>query len=157
MPARFFDDLMNTPTGWRCGHDRLIRRRGDPEWSFVAVLVVNPDGRSYLCQPSCGAVFSVEHFEFTVRAADLVLPDNPLLSLISKARVQDSVIREFGFRLFYAAFGHPKVRWSIVRRLAAIPVIWFSVSKSMRQRVRRYPAASRFRAVPSGHGGNARA
>ena len=66
----------------------------------VAVLVVDPDEAIIFANPAAEQFFQ-SSISSLIKSAlpDLVLPDNPLLSLISKARVQDSIIREFGFRL----------------------------------------------------------
>ena len=66
----------------------------------VAVLVVDPDEAIIFANPAAEQFFQLSISSLIKSTLpDLVLPDNPLLSLISKARVQDSVIREFGFRL----------------------------------------------------------
>ena len=66
----------------------------------VAVLVVDSDGNIVFANPAAEQFFQSSIANLTKSSLpDLVLADNPLLSLISKARVQDSAIREFGFRL----------------------------------------------------------
>ena len=66
----------------------------------VAVVVIDPVGNIAFANPAAEQFFQSSIANLINRSlADLVLPDNPLLSLISKARDQDSVIREFGFRL----------------------------------------------------------
>ena len=66
----------------------------------VAVVVIDPIGNIVFANPAAEQFFQSSIANLIKSSLpDLVLPDNPLLSLISKARDQDSVIREFGFRL----------------------------------------------------------
>lgn len=66
----------------------------------VAVLVVDEDNGIVFANPSAEQFFQTGALTLLRGTlSDLVSEDNPLLSLIAKARGQDNVIREFGFRL----------------------------------------------------------
>lgn len=66
----------------------------------VAVLVVDQNDQIVFANPAAEQFFQIGAATLTrTSLPELVSPDNPLLSLIHKARKQDGVIREFGFRL----------------------------------------------------------
>ena len=66
----------------------------------VAVLVVDQNDAIVFANPSAEQFFQTGASTLLRSALpDLVATDNPLLSLIAKARKQESAIREFGFRL----------------------------------------------------------
>jgi two-component system nitrogen regulation sensor histidine kinase GlnL len=66
----------------------------------VAVLVVAENDRITFANPAAEQFFQSSASTLVKSTLpELVTADNPLLSLIAKARKQDSVIREFGFRL----------------------------------------------------------
>ena len=125
----------------------------------VAVLVVDPDEAIIFVNPAAEQFFQLSILSLIKSALpDLVLPDNPLLSLISKARVQDSVIREFGFRLSTPRLGTRSVTVDCAP-LGGNPgylVLSFQEHASA-GRLGGTLQHRDSRAVPSGHGGNARA
>lgn len=66
----------------------------------TAILVVAEDDRIVFANPAAEQFFQSSISTLTKSSLpELVAEDNPLMSLISKARKQDTVIREFGFRL----------------------------------------------------------
>ncbi len=66
----------------------------------LAVLVIDTENNIVFANPSAEQFFQSSATNLAKSSLpDIVSPDNPLLSLIAKARIQDSVIREFGFRL----------------------------------------------------------